>query len=78
MPGKAGQRGRNSVTQIYYDPVGHWVVVIVAFFVGSMGSRTISRRVAGLQPGRPYYWKVVAEDGKGGTVHSETRRFEIR
>lgn len=27
-------------------------------------------------PGKAYYWKVVAEDGQGGTVHSEMRRFE--
>src|SRR5438309_9884131 len=29
-PCKAGQRGSNSVTQIYNDPIGHWVVVVVA------------------------------------------------
>jgi hypothetical protein len=36
------------------------------------------RSVSGLQAGKAYYWKVVAADGKGGTVESETRRFEIK
>ncbi|MGE5603232.1 MAG: fibronectin type III domain-containing protein, partial [Nitrososphaerales archaeon] len=37
-------------------------------------SYTISR----LEPGRAYFWKVIAEDGKGGTVESQTRRFEMK
>lgn len=32
--------------------------------------------VMGLDLGRAYYWKVIAEDGKGGTTESEIRRFE--
>lgn len=52
--------------------------VILAFYVGRTGSKTLARTVSGLEPGKAYYWKVVAEDGKGGTVESETRRFEIK
>lgn len=32
--------------------------------------------VTQLEPGA-YYWKVFAEDGKGGTVESEIRRFQV-
>jgi len=31
--------------------------------------------VSGLAPGTPYFWKVVADDGKGGTSTSETRSY---
>ena len=39
---------------------------------------TISKTVSGLKSGQAYYWKVIAEDGKGGTVESETRRFDVK
>jgi peptidoglycan/LPS O-acetylase OafA/YrhL len=54
------------------------VAVVVAFLVGRAAPRRLSRTVAGLKPGKAYYWKVIAEDGKAGTVESETRRFAIR
>lgn len=38
----------------------------------------ITKTVSGLKPGEAYFWKVIVEDGKGGTVESETRRLEIR
>jgi hypothetical protein len=31
--------------------------------------------VTGLTPGTTYYWKVVADDGRGGTSSSETRNY---
>lgn len=37
----------------------------------------ITKTVYDLEPGRAYHWKVIAEDGRGGTVESETRRFEV-
>lgn len=40
--------------------------------------RPFTRTVSELEPGKAYYWKVIVEDGKGGTTESETRRFEIR
>jgi List-Bact-rpt repeat protein len=54
------------------------VVVIAILFViyycrGSSTSRTVQ-----LQPGKAYFWKVIVEDGKGGTVESETRRVIIK
>lgn len=49
--------------------------VVVAFYVGTTGSKTISKTVSRLEPGKTYLWKVIAEDGKGGTTESQTRRF---
>ena len=40
-------------------------------------AKTVSKTVSELESGKAYFWKVIAEDGKGGTVESETRRFEI-
>ena len=37
----------------------------------------ISKTVSELASGQLYYWKVIAEDGKGGTVESETRGFQV-
>ena len=51
-------------------------VVIIAYF--RCGRSTISKTVSNLEPGKAYFWKVIAEDGKGGTVESETRRIEIK
>ncbi len=33
--------------------------------------------VKDLKSGQEYFWKVITEDGKGGTVESETRRFKV-
>lgn len=35
------------------------------------------RTVSDLKPGQAYFWKIIAEDNKGGTAESETRRLEI-
>ncbi len=56
--------------------------VVLAFYIGKTrsqaGAATLAKTDSGLQSGKAYYWKVIAEDGKGGTVTSETRRFEIK
>jgi hypothetical protein len=54
--------------------------VILAFYLGRTrsSSGTLAKTVSGLESGKAYYWKVIAEDGKGGTVESETRRFQIK
>ena len=39
---------------------------------------SISQTVSNLQSGQAYFWKVITEDNKGGTVESETRRFEAK
>lgn len=38
----------------------------------------ISYTVNGLNPGTAYYWKVTAEDGKGGATESSMRSFSIK
>jgi len=40
------------------------------------GEAAVDETVINLAPGRAYFWKVIADDGKGGSVESETRRFE--
>ena len=54
--------------------------VILAYRFGSSSSVTqrVTQTAVELEPGKAYYWKVLAEDGKGATVESETRRFEIQ
>lgn len=54
------------------------VGVSLAFYLNRTSSVTLAKSVSGLQSGKAYYWKIIAEDGKGGTVESETRRFEIK
>jgi hypothetical protein len=60
--------------------IGIVAAVILAFYIG--GTKTVakamSKTVSDLESSKAYYWKVIAEDGKGGTVESETRRFEIK
>jgi len=34
--------------------------------------------VSGLKSGEAYFWKVVVDDGQGGTVESELRRFAVK
>jgi hypothetical protein len=50
------------------------LVLIFYFCVTKTGAKTVTE----LEPGKAYYWKVIAEDGKGGTVESETRRFTLK
>jgi Divergent InlB B-repeat domain len=45
---------------------------------GSIKSETVSQLVGKLQPEKAYFWKVIAEDGKGGSTESETRRFSAK
>jgi len=52
--------------------------VNAAIVVGKTDAKEITRTVRELKPGKVYFWKVIGEDGKGGTVESETRRFEVK
>lgn len=38
----------------------------------------MSQRVGKLKSGKVYFWKVLAEDGNGGTTESEVRRFTVK
>ncbi len=39
---------------------------------------SVTKSVANLESGKAYFWKVIVEDGNGGTVESETYRFEVK
>ncbi|MGR9037486.1 MAG: hypothetical protein ACU83O_13025, partial [Gammaproteobacteria bacterium] len=58
------------------------LAVLAALFVAicliDMGAKSVTKSVPELQAGKAYNWKVFAEDGKGGTTESETRRFTIK
>ena len=62
------------------------LVVLVVWLASCGGAGSSSREVSatissisvtGLQSGTTYYWKVIAEDDRGATTHSETRSFSI-
>lgn len=40
--------------------------------------RPLSNKVAGLKPGKVYFWKVIVEDAKGGTTETPIRRFATK
>ncbi len=50
----------------------------VANAAGKAVAKQVLTALAKLETGKAYYWKIIAEDGKGGTVESETRRFEVK
>ncbi|MGL6291071.1 MAG: InlB B-repeat-containing protein [Silanimonas sp.] len=50
------------------------ILAIVLLFVFGRSS-TLGADTADLKRGQAYFWKVVVEDGQGGVVESETRRF---
>lgn len=56
------------------------IIIVIAIIVVIYFCRTnnLSRTVSALQPGKSYYWKVIVEDGKGGTTESEIRRFAVK
>ena len=42
------------------------------------GTDAVTQKVSGLDPGNSYFWKVVADDGNGGSTESETWRFTTK
>ncbi|HJU06104.1 MAG TPA: hypothetical protein VJ692_13215 [Nitrospiraceae bacterium] len=42
------------------------------------GTDIVSKTVSGLESDKVYFWKVIAEDGKGGRAESETWRFTTK
>lgn len=50
-------------------------IVLVLYF----GRKTtMSTTSTALETGKAYYWKVIVDDGQGGTAHSETWRFATK
>ena len=52
--------------------------VLMSPTVALKGTEAMSITVSDLEPGKAYYWKVLASDDKGATVESESRRFEVK
>lgn len=42
------------------------------------GTDAVTKKVSGLDSGKSYFWKVVADDGNGGSTESETWRFTTK
>src|SRR5262249_47840292 len=78
---RVGQADGDPITYRYYvwpveeQPNDNDAVPILEAESRSDAS-TISRTVSKLGSGKAYFWKIIAEDAKGGTVESQTRRFE--
>lgn len=55
------------------------IALIVAYLFGQSGTVVSqdTQTVSSLKSGNTYYWKVIAEDDKGGSTESETRRFTV-
>jgi hypothetical protein len=53
-------------------------MVVIYFYCCKHQNGPVSAVATQLKPGEAYYWKVLADDGKGGTVESETYRFELK
>lgn len=51
---------------------------ILAALVASRSAAALTTTVAQLQPGKVYFWRVIAEDSEGGMVESPVRRFLVR
>jgi hypothetical protein len=45
---------------------------------GPAGGDEVTGTASGLRPGTTYYWKVMADDGKGGTAESEVWTFRTK
>ena len=56
------------------------IAVIIAFYIcrTNTSAHTVSKTVTELGSGKAYFWKVIAEDGKGGSTESETWRFTTK
>jgi hypothetical protein len=71
---RRGQRRRALATL-----AGAMIVLLMAVVVGQRGAASsIERPGPNLVAGKAYFWKVYAEDGRGGTAQSETRRFTVK
>ena len=54
--------------------------ILLRALFGAPGAATgsVGLTADGLEPGKAYYWKVIAEDANGGRSESSFRRFETR
>lgn len=55
------------------------LALVIVYLLCPCGSRgALSKRVTGLKAGQTYYWKVLADDGKGGTTESRTFYLDVK
>jgi hypothetical protein len=56
------------------------IVMLASVLAALYASRTapLTATVSRLQPGKVYFWRVIAEDAEGGFVESPMRRFLVR
>lgn len=52
------------------------MTIMLALYYGLQTK--MSSKVEGLESGEAYFWKVIVEDGQGGTNESEMRRFHVK
>jgi hypothetical protein len=54
--------------------------IVLAYRFGDTASdpTNVTATVSGLESGQIYYWKVIADDGRGGSVESLTQMFQVR
>jgi hypothetical protein len=64
---------------------GAWKSVLVIIALAGIAiiwatckGKTLTQSDSSLESGKAYFWKVIVEDGNGGTTESETYRFTIR
>jgi hypothetical protein len=67
------KRGR-----VIYGLLALVLLILMAWVLLSGRGAPTSRQARGLDPNTVYYWKVMVEDGQGGTAVSALRRFATR
>jgi Divergent InlB B-repeat domain len=60
--------------------IGILAGLFLAFYLGRhrASSANLAKTVSGLESGKSYFWKVIAEDAKGGSAESKTRRVNVK
>ncbi len=61
-----------------YDPPNEDNFIRITADEANRDPRTITKALADLKPGQSYYWKIVVDDGKGGTSESLTEKFKVK
>jgi hypothetical protein len=54
------------------------ILAAIGFVLYNGLQTKMSSQVMGLESGKAYFWKVIVEDGQGGTNESEMRRFHVK
>lgn len=72
-----GMRQRHALLKVV--AVAVLALATLAFYICGIASvKTAFKTVAELQSGKTYAWKVIADDGKGGSTPSQARHFTTK